>query len=83
MQNTYGMYLSIILFYGSSNEVIYPSRYFLPLRTLLNLLNFLNEIIHIPFLELSNIILRDIKKNFSWSADILEPGQTAQMDYSI
>ena len=27
----------------------------------LNLLNFLNEIIHLPFFNMSNIIFRDIK----------------------
>ena len=46
----------------------------------LNPLYFLNGIIHLAFLELSIIIFRDIKdKTRSWSANILEPGQTAQM----
>ena len=46
----------------------------------LNLLDFLNEIIHISFLALSITIFRDIKmKNWSWSANSIEPGQSAQM----
>ena len=46
----------------------------------LNLLNFLNWIIHLPFLELYIIMLRDIKtKTWSWSANSVEPGQTVWM----
>ena len=46
----------------------------------LNLLNFLNGIIHLPFFELNIIIVRDIKFwTWSWSANSIEPGQTAQM----
>ena len=46
----------------------------------INLLNFLNEIIQFPFLELTIIIFRDIKmRSWSWSANSIEPGQTARM----
>ena len=42
----------------------------------LNLLNFLNGIIHLPFLELSIIIFRDIKmRTWKWSANSIEPGR--------
>ena len=44
---------------------------------------FSNGIIHLPFLELSIIILSDIKvRIWSWSANSIEPGQTAQMAMS-
>ena len=42
--------------------------------------NFLNGIIHLQFLALSIIILRDIKmETCSWSASSIESGQTARM----
>ena len=45
----------------------------------LNLLNFLNKIIHLPFLELSIIIFTDIKlKTWSLSASSVEPSRTAK-----
>ena len=44
----------------------------------LNMLNFLNGIIHISFMELSIINFRDIKMR-TWSANSIEPGQTARM----
>ena len=46
----------------------------------LNLLNFLNGIIQLPFLDLSIIIFRDIKMiTWSWSANSIQPGQTEWM----
>ena len=40
--------------------------------------NYLNGIIHLTFLALSVIILRNIKmKTWSWPANSIEPGQTA------
>ena len=46
----------------------------------LNLLNFLFEVIHLPFLELSIIIYKDIKMIiWSWSDNIKEPGQSTWM----
>ena len=45
----------------------------------LNLLNFIDVIIHLPVLELSIIIIRDIKsRTWSWSANSIEPGQTVR-----
>ena len=45
----------------------------------LSMLNFLNGIIHLPFLALSIIILRDIKmRTWSLSANSIEHGQTAE-----
>ena len=50
----------------------------------LNLLNFLNGLVHFPFLELSIVIFRNIKmRTWIWSANSIEPGQTAQMCRSI
>ena len=50
------------------------------LLTLTNLLNFLNGIIHLTFLELSIVIFRDINmRTCSWSSNSIEPGQTALM----
>ena len=44
----------------------------------LTLLNCLNGIIHLPFLEQSIIIFWDIKmRTFKWRANGIEPGQTA------
>ena len=44
------------------------------------LLNFSNGIIHLPFLDLSFIIFRDIKiKTWLWSANSIESGQTSRM----
>ena len=41
---------------------------------------FLNGILHLQLLELSIIIFRDNKmKTLSWSANSIEPGQTAWM----
>ena len=46
----------------------------------LNLINFLNVMIHLPFLELSIIIFRNIKMGMGkCSASIKEPSQTARM----
>ena len=46
---------------------------------LLNLLNFLNVINHLPFLEMC-IIFRDVKmRTWNWSINSTEPGQTARM----
>ena len=45
-----------------------------------NLLNFLNELINIQFLEQSIIIFIDIKMNtWCWSANSIQPGQTVLM----
>ena len=45
----------------------------------LNRLNFINGIIHRPFLEMSITIFRGIKmRTWSWSANSIEPDQTAQ-----
>ena len=45
-----------------------------------NLLNFLNGMVHLPFLELYIISFRDIKiKIWSCSVNSIEPGQTSQM----
>ena len=44
------------------------------------LLNFLNGLVHLQFLEQSIISYGDIKlKIRCWSANSIEPGQTAQM----
>ena len=44
----------------------------------LTLLNFLNDIVHLPFLEMSIINLEDIKMKIrSWSANSIQPGKTA------
>ena len=49
-----------------------------PALLTLTLLNFLNGIIQLPFLELSIIIFKDIKmRTWSWPANSTEPGQTA------
>ena len=54
--------------------------YFICNQLPLNLQNFLNRIFHLPFLELSIVIFRDNNvRTGSWSADSIEPGQTAQM----
>ena len=46
----------------------------------LNLLNFLNGIIHLPFLDLSIIIFKDTKmRSWSWSTNSIEHGQNARM----
>ena len=46
----------------------------------LNLLNFLNVLVYFTFSELSINILHDIKmRTWNWSANSIEPGQTAQM----
>ena len=46
----------------------------------LNLLNFLNGIIHLPVLEMSIINFRNIKmRTWSWTANSIEPCQTPQM----
>ena len=44
----------------------------------LNLLNFLNSIIHLAFLELSIVKFRNINMR-TWSANSIEPGQNARM----
>ena len=44
-------------------------------------LNLLYEVIHLPFLELSIIVFRDINyqdENLRWSTNSIEPGQTAR-----
>ena len=47
---------------------------------MLNLLNFLNGIIHIPFLELPIKSFKEVKMlTWSWSANSIESGQTAQI----
>ena len=44
------------------------------------LLNFLNGLVHLPFLDLSIINFRDIKlKNWCWSPNSIELGKTAWM----
>ena len=41
--------------------------------------NYLNGINHLPFSGLSNYHFRDVKmKTLSWSANSIEPGQTAR-----
>ena len=44
----------------------------------LNLVNFLNGIVHLPFLELSIINFGDIKLR-NWSVNSIKPSQTARM----
>ena len=48
------------------------------------LLNFLNVIIHLPFLKLSSILFRSIKmKTWNWSANSTDPGQTVHMAVQV
>ena len=47
-------------------------------------MNFLNGIIHLPFLNLSIIIFRDFKmKTWSWSVNSIQPSQIAQINYNL
>ena len=49
------------------------------IRLTLNLINFLNRLVNLPFLELSIINFGDIKLLIlRWSANSIEPGQTVQ-----
>ena len=51
------------------------------IKLTLNLLNFLNEIIHFPFLKLFIIIFRNIKiGNWNWSVNSIEPGQQGRQN---
>ena len=50
----------------------------------LNLLYFLNGIIHLQFFDLSIISFRHIKmRTWNWSANSIEPGQTARMRFRV
>ena len=62
-----------------SFEYVFLFLYLIP-----TLLNFLNEHVHLLFLELSIINFRDIKlKIWSWSANSIEVGQAGLALYNV